>query len=495
LQTCFLGERWQGDFNATPTLLFFSHEYGNVHSMTDVNEWRLAFKEALDKKQIYLSRTKIPELKAKFAEFRTAFATLYAMLRQRNLIVEDPYKEDGREIDLRMPETSPLTEQKKREKFSMRLSKFDNQLEYIVTFCVFTVKMFKPETIKILKTVIWFIDWKNLSRTSPSPNTQAMAELIAKMREHTTNMFAVKNFQACLDTLYHIATDIDNVLNDFSNYYFESYKGEIRAYIAANMEGSVSLDTIKARFPIVFQGRPFHTRLVEELLKEDYAPDAQDTRQSVLQKLAIDDNETQIEIDTQSYKQLLMDGLHALGGTADTLYKIIEKIEHNHEVYRTRRKSLIETIMDIIAMMFNKRRTSDFYECKMPDTSDIRIEIIDHNLFIEELNEKAKIMRSYTITEKNKAYLESISEVDLLDHLSQKIYDIQRCSRLMAALDEFFKNETGIRNKKHIRGIRPEITMIKSALSKAIIKKEYYLIGQRLEEELPSEPQIEVLLA
>jgi hypothetical protein len=462
--------------------------------MTDVNEWHLAFKAALDKKQIHLSETKIPELKAKFAKFRTAYATLYTMLRQRNFIIEDPYKEDGREIELKMPEVSPLIEQKKRENFSIRLSKFDNQLEYIVTFCVFTVEMFKPDVIKILKAVIWFIDWKNLSRTSPSPNTQAMAEIIAKVQKHTSNMFAVKNFQACLDTLYHTATDIDKMLNDLSNYYFESYKGEIRAYIAANMGGSVSFDAIKARFPVAFQGRPFHLKLIDELLKEDYATDAQAARQSVLHKLAIEDNETQIGIDVQSLRQLLVDGLHVLGGTADTLYKIIEKIEHNHEIYRTRRKSLIEIIRDIIAIMFGKKQTCDFYECKMPDTSETKIEIIDHNLFVGELSEKVKIMRSYIDNGKNNAHLDSISEADLLDNLNQKIYDIKRYSRLLAALDEFFKNKDGIRNKKHIKGIKPEITTIKSALSKAIIKKEYYLVGQKLEEELLPEPQSEVFL-
>jgi hypothetical protein len=465
-----------------------------VYNMTNANEWRRAFKAALDKKQIYLSQIKIPELKAKFAEFRTAYATLYAMLCKRNFIVKDPYKEDGREFDLRMPETSLLPEQKKRENFSIRLSKFDNQLEYIVTFCVFTIDMFKPETIKILKAVIWFVDWKNLSQTSSLPNTQAMAEIITKVRRNTQNMFAVKNFQACLDTLYHIATDIEKMLNDLNNYYFESYKGEIRTYIAANMDGNVSFDTIKARFPIVFRGRPFYARLVEELLKEDYATDAQAARQSVLHKLATEDHEAQIEIDAQSSRQLLLDGLHMFGGTADTLYKIIEKIEHNHEAYRTRRKSLIEIIKDIIAMIFNRRRISEFYKCKMPDTSETRIEIIEYNLFLEELNEKAKAMQSLIGNEKNNAHLESISEVGLLDHLNQKIYDIQHYSRLLTALDEFFKNETRIRNKKHIKGMKPEITIIKNALTKAIIKKEYYLVGQKIEEYLPPESETGVFL-
>jgi predicted nucleotidyltransferase len=455
--------------------------------MANVNEWRASFKEALDKRQIYLSDKKIPELKAKFVEFRTAYSTLYAMLLQRNIIVEDPYKEEARVTNLNMPESAPLYEPKKRENFSIRLSKYDNQLEYIVTFCIFSLDMLKPDKIKIFQALIWFIDWKNLSRTSPLANTQMMAEFMIKVHANTSNKFAIKNFEACFDTLHRIASDIDTIFKDFNEYYRESYKGEIRAYIAANMDGVVTLDAISARFPIAFRGRLFQTELVEELINEDYSSNAEAMRQNVLQKLAVDEDVSQTDKDAQSNRQLLLESIYALGSTCDTLQAIINKIEHNHEIYQNRRKSFVEIIMEIIAILFNKKLPADFYLCKLPDSNNLKTETIDHYLFIGQLSDKVKILQMFIVGSAANANIQNMSDIEILNMLNRNIYDLQRYSRLLTALDEFFKTGVGTQNKNRIKGMKPEISTIKAALSKAILKKEYYLVGQKLSDQLPEE--------
>jgi hypothetical protein len=453
--------------------------------MSGINEWRASFKEALNKRQIYLSDKKIPELKAKFVEFRTAYSTLYAMLLQRNIIVEDPYKGEARVANLNMPETTPLYEPKKRENFSIRLSKYDNQLEYIITFYVFSLDMLKPDKIRIFQAIIWFIDWKNLSRTSPLTNTQMMAEFMIKVNASTSNKFALKSFEACFTTLHHIALNIDNIFRDFNEYYRESYKGEIRAYIAANMEGVVTLDTIGARFPAAFRGRPFHTKLIEELINEDYSSNAEAARQNVLQKLAVDEDESQTDKDAQSNRQLLMESIHALGSISDTLQAIINKIEHNHEIYQNKKKSFVEIIKEIIATLFSKELPTDFYLCKLPDSNNLKTETIDHYLFIGQLNDKVKILQMFINGDAVNANIQNMSDIEILEMLNRNIYDLQRYSRLLAALDEFFKTGIGIQNKNRVKGMKPEISTIKAALSKAILKKEYYLVAQKLSEQLP----------
>jgi hypothetical protein len=234
--------------------------------MTDVSEWRATFTKALNKKRVYLSEKKIPELKVRFAEFRSVHSTLYAMLVQSDSIAADPYKGAIRETSLKMPENGPILGTKKREDFSMRLSRYDNQLEYVFSFCAFSIEMLKPDKIKILKAIIWFIDWKNLSANSSSPNTQAMAEIMAKVRGNSAiSAFTIKNYQACFDSLHLVALDIDQILNEFNSFCGESYKSDIRSYIEAHMSSPVTVQALRARFSAIFPGRTFQTDLIEDM--------------------------------------------------------------------------------------------------------------------------------------------------------------------------------------------------------------------------------------
>ena len=166
--------------------------------MGNVNEWHTSFQQALEKKREWLSYTRIPELKEKFSGFRTTFSTLYFTLLRKNAIVKDPYKSEVAASDLKMPETSALFEPKKREAFSLRLARYDNQLEYITAFCDFSVDTFTPDKIKILQATIWFIEWKTLSLTSPSPNTQAMAEIFLNLRNRAANKTMWGNLEAII---------------------------------------------------------------------------------------------------------------------------------------------------------------------------------------------------------------------------------------------------------------------------------------------------------
>jgi hypothetical protein len=407
------------------------------------------------------------------------------MLLQRNCVVKDPYKEEGRIMSLGFPETGSLFEPKKREIFSMRLSKYDNLLEYVVTYYKFSMETLNPDKIKILKAIVWFLDWKNLSLTYPSSNTQTMATIMFKLRNSGINKFALMNFDACFDFLYASATEIDHILDEFNEYYRESYKAEIRAYILANMDGIITLDGIKARFPVAFPGKPFHAELVNEVLYEDYSPNAEEARQMILEKLAVSAYESQVEKDDLFFRQLLIEGLGALGSAGDTLDKIVTKIEHNHELYRNRKKSFIEIIREFIAILFNKKLAADFYECKIMDTAGVRTEMIDHHQFVEELNKKIKTLRSLAPNSMSASKLESIDDTGLFEHLSRQVYDLQRYFRLLTALDEFFKSNTAIQNINRIKGMKPELASIKTALSKAITKKEYYLVNQKLEEQFP----------
>jgi hypothetical protein len=449
-----------------------------IMMMISMNEWYALYQQALEKKREWLMQTKIPELKAYFSEFRTAFSTLYAILLQKNAIVSDPYKSETAVGYLKMPETSPFFEPKKREAFSLRLARYDNQLEYITAFCDFSVDTLSTDKTKVLQAIIWFIEWKNLSLTSPSPNTQTMAEILLNLRKNTANKVLLNNLEACFEVLYETASHIDEIFDELTDYRREVYKGAIRSSIitaTANADGVVTLEYVKAQFPRVFPEETFDPELVQAVLDEDYAPDAR-IRESILAKLAVPEYDAPADEKAHSVKATLIECLNVLGSTGGTFNEIIAKIEHNHGIYRRKKKSLGESISAFFAFLLKRKQATDFYECEIVNAVDSKIEIIDHYALVEELNRKVKELRTMSgYAEKG----EKMTERELLDYLSRNIRDIQKYHRILIALDAFFKTKVDDKHKNHIKGIRPELATIKSAFSKAILKQEYCQINQK----------------
>jgi hypothetical protein len=458
--------------------------------MTDINDWGASFNEALQKRLIYLSEKKIPELKKRFTEFHTVFATLYTTLLQRRLIENNPYKDESRVISLNMPETAAFRESNKETDFSIRLSLYDNQLDYIATSCVFSMEMFSPDKIKILRAIIWFVKWDNVFSSAASPNTLVMAGIMTQARTTAaTNKLAMLFFEGAFDSLFRIAAQIEIILKELEDYYREAYKGDIRTSITAHMKGAVTVDAIKSRFLAVFHGRPFYTEFVEELVKEDYSDDVQTAHQNVLQRLALHDDKVPTKVVVQSGRYQLVEGFRLIGSAGNILNTIVGKIQYNHELYKERKKSLFWIIIEIIASFFGKTQDDDIYLCKISDSSDSKTATIDYNLFIGELKEKVKILRVFIANAKGN--LEHISDADMLEHLTWNIYDIQRYSRLLVALDEYFKTMANEETRVQIKGIKPEITLMKSTLSKAILRKEYYLLDMPAAKHEPIAEQAE----
>jgi hypothetical protein len=201
----------------------------------------------------------------------------------------------------------------------------------------------------------------------------------------------------------------------------------------------------------------------------------------------VDNEDAQIEQEDEFNRKLLMSGLQALGSIHSTLNKTIAKIEHNHEVYRNRKKPFIEKIREFLMTLFGQKHSADLYVCKIYHDGEFNTKTIEHDLFVRELDKKAQLLRLYASKETDSKQ-GNASNDDLFEHLCGNIYDLQRYSRLLAALDEFFKTAAKFPNS-NIKDMKPEISTIKTALSKAMLKKEYYRAGQKLSEQTPATPE------
>jgi hypothetical protein len=448
------------------------------------NAWYSALGEALAQRHEWLANAEIPNLRSSFRQFHLAYTTLYTILLTKGAISADPYKNESKVSDLVMPENGMLNENNRHDQFSLRLANFDNQLDFIVNFYTLSVDELTQDKIKILLAVVKFIDWLHPTPDSSSQNTQAMSNIITTVRQHPYDPLSAKNFTESLKKLEVATKEITRLLKEFSDYNREAYKFMVREQITAHMSASeITSANIKKKFPSVFKRKPFYTELIEELVKEDTAPDAPLLQKKVLNSLAVEGaaQEKAKEKQPVPIKPHLIEGLNAMGSAGATLDEVLTKVEINHRLFQNKKKTLGEKIKELFAAIINKESDPITYYCESVDPNrngSLIKEKIPYVQFRDDLEKKSKVLRAVAVNGPAAAKLENMEEDQLVDLLERNIRDMQVYLRQLAFFDGFFKSEVDAADKDKVKGIKPELSTLKNALSKASSKKHDYLAAQ-----------------
>jgi hypothetical protein len=449
------------------------------------NSWLPALQEALDQRCAWLTNSEVPKLHSSFRQFYTAYSTLYNILISKGTIKPDPYKNESRVSELVMPDTGAFIEANKHDQFSLRLANYDNQLDYIVNFYTLSVNTLTQDKIKILLAVIKFIDWVRMTPDSSSPNTQLIASIITAERQRSAfDALSAKNLGESLKKLEVLTKEITAFLKVFSDYNREIYKAEVREQLLSKMSQSeMTVPAIKKKFPGVFKGRPFYAELIEEILKEDFSPESAKLQSRVLKSLAVDNavEEKGAAKKEESFKPYLIEGLNAIGSAGVSLGEIIPKIEFNHKLYQNKKKTIGEKIKEIIAAIVNKEADPVVYsgESADPNKKDgVVKESIHYNQFLDDFEKKSRILKALVAQGAAASKLEAMEEPQLIELLDRNIRDVQIYHRQLSFLDEFFKTGVDKEDKAKVKGIKPDLSTIKNAVSKAAGKKLDYLAAK-----------------
>jgi hypothetical protein len=114
--------------------------------------------------------------------------------------------------------------------------------------------------------------------------------------------------------------------------------------------------------------------------------------------------------------------------------------------------------------------------------SNLRVEEnLDFGRFTEETKKRAALVAS--LAQRGGAAIkrmEGMPEDQSYKFLQRNIEELQKTLRVLAALDDFFKEEMPAESKSRLRGVKVEITTIKGAVIKANQKKHEY-VAQREE--------------
>ncbi|MDR2110724.1 MAG: hypothetical protein LBP32_05395 [Spirochaetaceae bacterium] len=427
----------------------------------------------------------MPRLKDEFRTFQTAFSALYNVFLKKRIINEDPYKQETKIGEIEVPETGSFPESERQDQLSLRLSNFDNQLDFLVNFYQFSVDLFSLDQIKRILGLVKFIDWTHLVQDSQSANTKAMVDMInqAKM---AADQLSISIISESISNLQKTTATILALLKEVSDFNRESYKLEIRTRITRNLSpGEATPPQIKKKFSAAMPGKPFYPDLVEEVIKEDFSKEGPALREKVLKHLEVPDNKPKIVKAPVSFKTVLIEGLQVIGSVGATLNEIAVKIDENEILLESRANGFWDKVKRVLRQMMNKEPEPTIYEIEYMDPArgvSVR-EKVNFQNFRTDMDRKTRTLMSIG-SRAAVVKLNSMDESQLIGQLERCIREVQSVHKTLSALDDFFKAEAGKEDREKVKGIKPELATMKNAIIRANQKRHEYSAQKEEAEQL-----------
>ena len=441
--------------------------------------------QALLLRKEWLEKSELSKLKDELRLFQISFSVLYNMFLKKKLINEDPYKQETKISELEVPETGPFNEAKRREQISLRLASYDSQLDFLVNFCQFNVDFLNLERIRRVLGLVRYIDWVNLTPDSQAPNTSAVAE-ITNNSKSGGDQLTLSIIGESLTRLSKCTATVMGILRDLSVYHRETYKLKVRGAISGMQAGEASAANIRKKMMLAIPGTPFYQEYVEELIKEDYSKDGPAMREALLKGLQVAEEKPKTVKQKINYKNVLLEGIGAIGATASQLSDTAAKIDENQTILADEKKGFWEKLRLLIRTMMHSEPEEIVYDIQYMDqaTGTMKKEDLHFNQFRGDLDKRIRILAGMSGQGQLMAKLNAMPEDQILGYLERTIKDVQNYHRILSALDDYFKTSASKMDRDKIRGIKPELASIKNCIVKANQIRHEYSAMKEEEEQL-----------
>jgi len=457
--------------------------------MANDNEYMQALSDALAKRATWLERNELPKLKDGLRLYHTGFASLYNLYLKKGLIHEDPYKQETKIGELEVPETAAFAEGKRMDELTVRLAAYDNQLDFLVNFYQFSADYLTLDRLKRIVGLVRYIYWVNLTPDSSSAVTRAVSEMTSQVKTAAGgDKLTMSVISESLSHLNKSFTPIMGQLKLLTDYQRELYKYDLRESVFSNLSPSEStqLPAIRKKFLQTNQGKLFFPDLADEVIKENSADEGQALREKVLKSLQVAEPKPKVVKVEVNYKGILLDGIIVTGSTGASFQEIMGKLDVNKAVLENQKKGFMHALRKLVRQILNRGPDPAIYDLDYLDPiKGVHVkEKINYNSFRVDLERRTKTLNAVNAKGPGIPKLEAMSEENLTTFLERNIRDIQSFHKTLSALDEFFKSEVERSDRDKIRGIKPELAVIKNAAIRANSKRHEYTAQKEEDEQL-----------
>jgi hypothetical protein len=432
--------------------------------------------EAYEKKLVDMDKTTLSRLKESFQLYQSLYRSLYELFLNRGVLKADPYKNERHLSDIYSPEERPMSESEIEEEMPIKLSEYDNLLDFLNNYTQFKCNSLGLRKLKILSNLVKYIDWGKLNASNSHPVTFGVSLLADKIRGGADNMATV-NLQATQNKLDQTSRQLMKDLKALVDFKRDEYRLFIRQRILQNnpvFNNNLSkedfLKAVKANFAKAMEGEGFFPELINELYDEMTAADQAAIRKALLDRLYVEEVKKKVETQAKfNLRDILFEGTRGLGTASRPIDECLSKLRENTETLKNRPKTFIEKFKDwIIKMSQGNAAKEEFYEIEIVDlaTTMKKVERLEFNTFAATLQKKTRYLTAMLIkTSPIYSKLEAMSDDEVFEILERNLLELKQIMDRLEALDTYFKSEAPPSERGKMKGIKVELGNLKNSIA------------------------------
>ena len=431
--------------------------------------------KACDEKKAWYNSVQLPKIQDNYRLHLVCVNNITEALIKKSLINPDPYKKDKKVSSITCPSDANFNDNERATQLGIRLSDYQSTLDFICNYFKFTVEQVTVDKIRKLQEFNTFFSWLNLSPNSARINTRSLASCIMEAKNGAQPLQAAMLNDSMNKTKEAIGF-IETALKDLLDFQRENYKVDVRRQILKNpafdkskmASESTFLAEIKRLFPSCMAKRPFSSDLIGEVIDEEISPKKAALQEKLIAKFKINDTtKKEQKKNTISAHEILMETVRVLGTSSQQYNVILEKIVNNNNIIQSGKKSFKDQLFKFFRRVFGLQDPEIEYNIVVvdPATNQGHKEKLNYTEFVASLSKRTKYYASISTTQTvNYSKVNAQSDDKLLDFLNKQLTENTRMMQVLTALDNYFKS--AISNSDKLKGIKPELSFLKSTLVK-----------------------------
>lgn len=432
--------------------------------------------KAVDDKVSWFNSTVLPKVQEGYRNHLIFVKNLSNALQRRSLITPDPYQNDKKITDVGPIDDAPFNDAERATQLGIRLGQYENMVDFICTYVKFSVEQLPTAKIKKLVDFNGSFSWDALTPESARQNTKALGAALMELK--TTTQGGGPAMSMLFDSIAKTSKDMEEMSRELKSvgaFQKERYKGEIRKEIVSKLgpdvrgNASALMEEIKKQMPTALPRRPFSADIVEELVKEESAPNKDELRSKLLQHLKVQEMPTEKAEESVNVHEIIMGAVLSLGSMSDQYNIVMGKVVTNHDILASEDKGFKQKLGRFFRRLFGMAEPQVEYEViiNKKGSDEKQREIINYNSFMAAFSKRIKFYTSLSSTDSpNYQKMNSQADDFVFNWVNKQMTENGRLQVLLGALDEYFKANTSGVNRAKIKGIKMELTTLKNALVK-----------------------------
>ncbi len=455
--------------------------------MSESDGFQARLEAAVEAKRVFLDDKALPRLKESFRAFQSLFENLYNILLRKALIQEDPYRYEQKISEIEVPPRGNIPELEKGERLGRRLGAFHAQLEFLNSYYQFSTDFLDLQRIRRITGLVQYIDWMNLSETSPEATTAVLAETLGKIRPGSDNI-STGIISSSLAQMHSLSRTILAGLKEVIGFQRQSYKLMLRRELFSSVRDTLgklyaagaekAYEKVRSIFATTMRGKPFYRDLVNELLEEEFSKEAPKLQQQCLADLKIIEKKPGEVRKKSDYRVILMEAIRLILPAGGHLQDALRKVVTNQEILEKGRQGLGEKLRSWLQKTFQNRERSWMVEIRYFDarTSTTQSEVIEFHKFVESVRRKSSLFGALNQPDSTSfARLSESSEQQIDTFLRKNIGELQLIYRRLQGLNDYLRQEAPAEQKGRLKGIKIELSGLKNCVVRANRRRYEYV--------------------